>query len=358
MKRKYTLTILIILVLSITLSACAGSSSMVATGWAGITADEETAYVAFNTHVVAVNLASGTERWRFPAEPDPKISFYASPALTESGNLVAGSYNNVLYLIDPANGQGKPFFEGANGRYIGGALTAQDMIYAPSADHNLYAVDQNGAQKWVLETGEPLWARPATDLNCSCIYVASMDHKVYAVESQSGTVLWITEDLGGSIVGTPVVSDDMKLYVGTFAKEMVAVDAQSGDELWRFAANDWIWAGATVADDTLYFGDLSGTFYALDRTTGTSKWQIQPGGPIVGKPLVTDEGIYFTTEDGSLVSVSPEGAIRWNQPYEIQMYAGPIGVGDMILVATSDPENLLIAVDLNGVQKWVFSLGK
>lgn len=358
MKRKKTLIILTMLIIAVSLSACAGGSSMTASGWAGITTDEDTAYVSFNAHIVAINLSNGTERWRYPAEADPKITFYATPALAEDGSLIVGGYDNTLYSINTANGQAARIFEGADGRYIGGPLVVKDLVYAPSADHFLYAVDLKGKPVWDFETGEPLWARPATDPDCNCIYLTSMDHKVYAIESRSGDLLWSTEDLGGALVSTPVISDDMILYVGTFANEMVALNSKTGSVLWRFATQDWVWTGPGLDEDTLYFGDLSGTFYALNRQDGAVKWQIQPDpdSAIVGTPLVTEDGIYFTTEAGSLVCVNSEGAIRWNQPFETSLHAGPVIAGDTLLISTSNPEMLLIALDTNGVQRWSFSL--
>ncbi len=358
MTRKKTPIILLILIISIILGACGSRGVTTASGWAGLTTDENTAYVSFNTHVVAINLTSGTEQWRYPTEADPKITFYAPPALTDEGNLIVGGYDNVLYTINSANGTGRPLYEGAEGRYIGGPLVVKDHIYAPSADHFLYALDLEGQLKWDFKTEEPLWAKPATDPDCSCIYLSAMDHKVYAIEAQTGNLVWRTEDLGGAIVGTPVISDDRTLYVGTFAKEIVALDANSGNSLWRFATKDWVWAGPNLDADTLYFGDLSGTFYAIARENGISKWQIQPeaDSAIVGTPLITEDAIFFTNETGSLVSVTKEGAIRWNQPLNTSLHAGPVYAGDMILVVTSNPENLLIALDTNGVQRWFFSL--
>jgi len=360
MKRKNTLIILLLLILAISLSACGSRSSMVASGWAGITTDEDTAYVSFNTYVVAINLTNGTERWRYPAEANPKITFYAPPSLNENDRLIVGGYDNVLYSIDTNNGQGAALFAGAEGRYVGGPLVAGDLIFAPSADHFLYTLDLDGKLLWEFETTEPLWAKPATDPNCNCIYLSAMDHKVYALDSQSGDLVWETEDLGGAIVGTPVISDDMVLYVGTFANEMLALNATTGAVLWRFTTQDWVWAEPGLDEDTLYFGDLSGTFYALDRQNGTSKWQIQPeaDSAIVGTPLLAEDGIYFANETGSLVSVNYEGAIRWNQPLETSLHTGPILAGDTLLIATSNPEKLLIAVDPNGVQKWFFGLGE
>ena len=355
MKRKIYI-ILIQLIVGILAAGCSGRSSMTASGWASITSDDDTAYVSFNTHVIAVNLVNGTERWRFPSEPDPKVTFYATPELTENGDLIVGGYDNVLYKINSQNGQGTALYDGAEGRYIGGPLVVQDLIFAPSADHVLYAVDMDGQQVWQYKTDEPLWAQPGADPDCNCVYLTSMDHKVYAIELESGKLKWRSDDLGGSIVGTPTISDDMVVFVGTFNNELIALDAANGRENWRFKTSDWVWAGPSIHDNNLYFGDLSGTFYAVDRETGVSKWQIQPGGPIVGKPLVTEEAIYFTTDDGSFVCVNHEGAIRWNQPFETSLHAGPVAAGEVLLIATSDPERLLIAVDHNGVQKWTFGL--
>jgi outer membrane protein assembly factor BamB len=361
MKTKRSSLLFIILTIAILLTACSGGrSSMVASGWASVTADGDAAYLAFSSQIIAINLAGGTEIWRFPAEADAKISFYAAPVMTEDGQLIAGGYNNVLYSLNPKNGQVNWKFDQAEGRYIDSPLVTVDSIYAPSADHNLYALNMKGQPIWQqpFPTNEALWAMPATDPECACIYLASMDHKVYAIDAQTGTERWHTEDLGGAMVGTPAVSDDHVLYIGTFAKELIALNTQNGRELWRFPTEKWVWASPVIGGDMLYFGDLSGTFYAVDRQNGQTQWQIQPGGSIVGKPLVTEDGIYFTTETGSLVSVTLDGTILMNQPYESSLHAGPVAAGNTILLTTSDPANLLIALDANGVQRWSFSLSK
>ena len=230
------------------------------------------------------------------------------------------------------------------------------MIYAPSADHILYAINKAGQEVWHFETDEPLWASPTSDSGCNCIYLASMDHMVYALDAITGALIWESDDLGGAIVGTPTISDDNVLYIGTFANELVAIDATNGTELYRFPTEDWVWSGPAISGDRLYFGDLSGTFYAVNRKTGGSEWQIQSGGAIVGTPLVLDGAIYFTTEDGTLRSVNAESANNWEHMFDTNLYSAPIISGSTILVATSDPEQLLIAFDPSGVQKWSYAL--
>jgi outer membrane protein assembly factor BamB len=356
MKNKSIIISLLIFSFSLIFGSCTGRSSMIASGWAGLTTDDEAVYVSFNSHVIAVNLTNGTERWRYPQEANQKISFFATPTLFQDTNLIVGGYDNILYRINKSNGQGEPFFMGANGRYIGGALVYNDMIYAPSADNTLYAIDQDGNLIWSYETEQPLWAKPVSNANCDCIILSSMDHHVYALDSLNGELIWETESLGGSIVGTPEFSDDEYVYIGTFANQLIALNAVDGSILWTFPTNDWVWSGPVVMAETIYFGDLSGTFFAVNRYDGTSLWQFQPGSAIVGSPLIQDDGIYFTTEDGTIFALNLEGTVRWSLPIDTTMQAGPIIAGDQIIVATSNPDTLLISIDPSGVQKWSYSL--
>jgi len=359
MKTKRILFIFITMLLAtLALSACTGGRRIVASGWAGITTDEETAYLAYNTHVYAIDLATGNERWRFPDEADPAITFYASPALTSDGQLIVGGYDNVLYSLNPSNGQVNWTFEGAEGRYIGGPLVTEDGVFAGTTDHKVYAVDFDGQPIWdqPFPTEKEIWARPAADPEADRIYVASMDHHIYAVNPANGSEIWKTEGLDGSIVGTPALSEDQTLYTGTIAKEVVALQAENGREIWRFGTEDWVWAGPAIQENRLYFGDLSGTIYALDRESRELLWKAQPGEAIVSTPLVTEEAIYFTSEDGSLVSVSPDGTIRWQENFEGHTYTGPVAAEahDLILISTDQPDALLVAMNSNGTQKWAF----
>ena len=52
------------------LAGCSGAA-MTPSSWPGVSADSTTAYVASNQAVYAVDLATGAERWRFPATARP-----------------------------------------------------------------------------------------------------------------------------------------------------------------------------------------------------------------------------------------------------------------------------------------------
>ncbi|MGD9092446.1 MAG: PQQ-binding-like beta-propeller repeat protein [Anaerolineales bacterium] len=356
MKIKLILITTALLLFAGILSGCAGGASA-ATSYPGLTADEEVAYLTYNQEVYAINLSNGLQKWSFPAEPDGNITFYATPTLTEDGQLLVGSYDTKLYSLNPENGlENQPPFEGAEDRYIGSALAIFGNLFAPNADNKLYALDLQFNPQWTYATEAALWAMPATDPECTCLYLGSMDHRVYSIDALNGAENWKTEELGGSIVGTPALSPEEVLYVGTFNNEMLAINAENGNIFWRVPTNDWVWGGPALKDGVLYFGDLSGTFYALDVTNGQPAWQLTADGRITETPLITEDSIYFTTEAGSLYALNIDGTVRWTKTDMGKIYTSPLLAGDLILVAPTNADELVIAVDVNGNQRWVFSL--
>jgi outer membrane protein assembly factor BamB len=357
MKSKKIFPISILFLVSVFLSACS-SAIYASTGWHGLAASSDVAYLAAGTQVYAVDLNTGSEKWRYPAKVNAKITFYANPVLTEDGQLIVPSYDHKLYSLDPATGTEKWTFAGSNNRLIASPLVTQNMIYQPSADSYIYAVDMNGKQVWKKQTGGPNWAQAATNPDCGCIYVASMDHKVYSYDATTGRELWVSQDLGGALVGTPAVSTDRILYVGTFGKEMIALDATNGSIRWRFTTQDWVWSGPALANNALYFGDLSGYFYALNASDGTSIWRIQPNNAILDTPVVSGDNLYFTTEADTLYIVSTAGNIINSKVIGGIIYSSPVIVGDTILVSPTGFTSLLVALNLDGNQKWMFTPAK
>ncbi|MEA2008236.1 MAG: PQQ-binding-like beta-propeller repeat protein [Chloroflexota bacterium] len=353
--KKNLFLILIVLVLALTLSSCSGRT-LAASGWSGLMADEETAYLAAGSQIYAINLKNGSLKWAYPSEVEAKISFYADPVLTEDGQLIIGGYNGVLYSLDPANGTENWTYEKATSQYIGSPLVTSEGIFAPSADNNVYAVSLQGKELWEpFTTNDPVWAQPITIEGSDYIYVASMDHRIYAINSKTGAEVWKTGDLGGPIVSAPAIEDNV-LYVSTFANEVLAINVETQSVLWRFETQDWAWASPVVDGDQLYVSDLAGGFYALDKESGEQLWQIIPGGEIVSAPLIVDESIYFGTSEGAFIVVNSEGTIQQNTPLDGKLYSHIIATENIILVAPSENEEaLLIGFDPSGIQKWSFA---
>jgi outer membrane protein assembly factor BamB len=360
MKLKKTSLLSIFVLFTILVSACS-STIYASTGWLGLSAnpDANTAYLATGTQVYAVDVNTGTEKWHYPQSANSKINFYANPVLTLDGQqLLVASYDKNLYSVDPASGTQKWSFPTSN-RLIAAPLVTQDMIFQPSSDHYIYALNLSGTLVWKAETGDPIWATPATDPNCGCVYVASMDHHIYEYRATDGRLLMKSEDLGGAVVGTPAIGSDGTIYVGTFNKEMLALDPTNLAIKLRYSTQDWVWGGPTLSNNVLYFGDLSSSFYALKTTDFTALWRIQANSAIVSTPVVAGENIYFSAESDTLYIVNSAGSIVNQKVIGGTIYSSPVIAGDTLLVAPTGSSPPLVALSLDGnTQKWLFTPSK
>src|SRR5512138_2428590 len=167
--------ILLALLGMLLLSSCAGGAAARGSTWPGLAADEQAAYLSDGAQLFAVRLNDGAALWMYPAKPDAKTSFFATPDLLPDGRLLIGSAgsDHCLYLINPAQVDqttkapaAQCIFNGAKDRWIASPLVEGNMAYAPNNDGWLYAVDlSSGKLAWSLQIGGGghLWAMPATD---------------------------------------------------------------------------------------------------------------------------------------------------------------------------------------------------
>jgi hypothetical protein len=340
------------------LSACTGGRT-VSNNWHGLAADAERAYLSDGTFVYAVDLKTGNEVWRYPAEANSKLTFYANPVLTADGQLLIGSAGTThpFYSLDPATGKEKwvePFAK-AQGKWLASPLVLNETIYAPNTDGLLYILGMDGKEAAdPIKLGGALWSAPATD--GSLLYVASLNHYVHVVDPARGVVVK-SVDVGGAIPSSPAVGAD-GAYVGSFASTVEFFQSDGKNEVAAKAGN-WVWGSPVVDGETLYYADLDGTIYSLDIPSGKQNWDsIKPDGPIVASLLLAGDQLYAATESGSLFALDKDGKIVWEKALDKAIYTTPVAAGDLILVAPYQAEIALAAYDMAGKQAWTFTPAK
>ena len=357
MNKKRLPLIALFILTGLILTACSGASFQT-TSWPGMTLHEGDLYVAYQSHIFKLNPEFGTERTRYPGEAENGGPlFYSDPVFTEDGNIIAGTYNNTLLSIDASNFQ-LNWTYGNNNRFIAPPLVTTDAIYAPNADHDLYALDHNMNILWVFETEKPIWASPITD--GEYIYVISMDHNLYALNPRSGAMAWSIE-LSGTVVSSPALSEDGIFYISTFNSELMAINSSTRNILWTIPIEGWGWGSPVVVDGIVYLTDLSGTLYAVNADNGVIEWFYAGDGEAPGSPLVTEDSVIFNTSLANVYNLALDGTLRWNRSYttededEAGIYGTPIQVGDLYIFGKVNSEAILFAIDSNGTTQWEFS---
>jgi outer membrane protein assembly factor BamB len=138
-----------------------------------------------------------------------------------------------------------------------------------------------------------------------------------------------TEDVenttGIGEVETSSVADGPTVYFGSLDDRVYAVDAESGDEKWRFTAAGFVESSPTVVNGTVYiggngdpqFGGEGSGLYALDAETGEKEWLYNTSGNVNSPPTVVNGTAYIASgetpeEDGALHAVDAEsGEPEW-----------------------------------------------
>lgn len=354
MKTKKLTLFFLLIIGALIISACSGQPLV--NTFPGLSADAERAYISTGSFIYAVDVTTGNEVWRYPAEADSELLYYAPPVLTEDGQLLIGSLgtNHAFISLDPATGNEKwnEPFSGAKGAWIASPLVFENTIYAPNSDGYLYILDLEGNQiSNPIEIGGALWSAPVTD--GTYIYINSLDHHFHKIDPatlQSAEPV----DLGGAAPASPAVSEN-GIYVGSFASNLQFIDANGNNEILA-TSSDWIWGTPALDSETLFYADLSGYIYSLDIASGNQNWnELQPDGPVVANLLVVQDQIYVATEAGTFIALDRDGKIVWEKEPGGKIYTTPVLSNDLILVAPYQAEFALAAYDAAGKQAWTFT---
>ena len=105
-------------------------------------------------------------------------------------------------------------------------------------------------------------------------------------------VAWAKQLPGDSLLeATPLVVDGVMYMTGPTAGEVLALDARSGQQIWKYSrtpkavsefAADRYNRGVAVLGNRVFFGTLDGALVALDARTGRSLWEAEVADPLKG----------------------------------------------------------------------------
>jgi len=351
---KLRLTALIALGLFASLlTACAGGALNLS--WAGLAVDGDTAYIAHNSYISAVNLGNGQMSWKYPAESDAKQNFYGDPLIDSKGFLVAGAYNGAIVKLDAGNGALLWTLEGDGEKIIAPISEGPDgAYYASSESGDLLVIDSDaGTIRKRIPLGKVTSWGPMA-VNGERIYIATIDHKVLAVNFGTGAIEW-TVDLGAAVAGGVNLVDG-KLVVGTFTDKIIALDPKDGAKVWETAADGWVWMAPVISGDTIFATDLSGVLRAVKLEDGALVWRAELEEAIQAAPVIDGERVYAGTSKGKLRAYAVADGIQvWEQTVKGGLYGRLHVAGGKLLAVVNGGDFTLAAFSLeNGSSLWTY----
>jgi outer membrane protein assembly factor BamB len=204
-------------------------------------------------------------------------------ALQVGDRLYVGTADNFLLAMDVDNG-GQPVWNDPfeAGHSIWGQAAYEDgILYVPSLDKSVHALDaETGDVIWQSDVGGSVSDKPI--LNGDLIYVGSFDKQLHALDKATGESRW-TVPAKGSVWGAPTINDDAVYFVDLNGNAY-AVDAKTGKQFWTYATGDYVVAApvyhdgvvyvATGGDPELNASERVGALIAIDADSGKELWKI------------------------------------------------------------------------------------
>jgi polyvinyl alcohol dehydrogenase (cytochrome) len=245
----------------------------------------------FRGSVVALDAATGEEVWRFwvtaaDETEGPGVSIWSSPAVdTERG---------VAYI-----GTGQAY-----------------ALPAPPRSDALLALDlRTGEEVWATQfTADDAWTITApTGLDADvgatpnlftvdgtdAVGVGDKAGVYHVLDRETGEVLWehtlTAGGLQGGVMASAAVADGTVFVTSNDASQdadMVALDADTGHELWRVGVGAHVTGPVTWANGVLYLADDSGRIAAYAAADGARLWAHDVPFPAAGGIAVVEGTVY------------------------------------------------------------------
>ena len=120
---------------------------------------------------------------------------------------------------------------------------------------------------------------------------------LYAWDARTGDQRWLVKT-NGPIGHSPMFSGGV-LYTGSMDRHLYAIDAATGRIQWTFEASEGIWTSPLIANGLAMFGARDGVFYAVNITTGQLAWKHQTAAPVLTSASLSEDGsrVLFASED-------------------------------------------------------------
>ncbi|MGK2861691.1 MAG: PQQ-binding-like beta-propeller repeat protein [Chitinophagaceae bacterium] len=254
---------------------------------------DSTVYVGSNDdNLYAINAADGTLRWKFTTGANVS----ASP-LVWNGVVYFGSSDNKLYALNATTGS--LIWQYRTGAMINqsGPCLVNGIIYVGSRDAYLHAVDAiTGIQKWKYSTNGISLEQSSPTVADGIVYIggwydiATFTSKgsVYAINAGTGILLW--EGLANKAFSSSPFIRNGRLFIGCDDGYINALNISNGSLLWqkKILPNS---SSPVEANGIVYIGG-GGTryYYALDAATGDEVWKFPlPNGLMASSPLLLDD---------------------------------------------------------------------
>jgi outer membrane protein assembly factor BamB len=225
-------------------------------------------YVGANDdHLYALDIADGSERWRFPVGTGAEYTLAPSPAYAGGAVYFASASSESgegLYAVDAFTGEEVWHFEPDQPGLFTPAV-ADGVAYVGGDGGDVCAVDTGSGERRWKTTVSSAWSAPA--VTGDSVFVQTMDGVLACLNRENGELRWEVETAASW--SSPVIVGELA-YIGSgglwFEMGLYAVDRATGDQRWHMRV-DGVTAPVAVSGNVVVVGTDEGAVCAISGST-------------------------------------------------------------------------------------------
>lgn len=261
--------------------------------------------------VQALDPSSGERIWRNALD----VRASAGPGVLDA-LVVVGTLDGEVVALSRADGSER-WRKNVNSEVMAVPVGAGQLLVVRTVDGRTYGLNADtGEEIWQFERTVPnLTLRGLSEptLLAGKVYVGLDSGRMASLDGLTGRVVWEqliaapsgrTELERIADIDAPIAASANELFVASAGGEVVAVDAETGQILWRRPVRTT--TSMVTVGERLIVTDTNGVVWGLDTRTGSADW--------------TQEGLQYRgttapTQQGRLVVVGDmKGYLHWLDP--------------------------------------------
>lgn len=260
----------------------------------------------------AFDATTGAVVWEYQAKGVVRKGIMSCP-LVYQGRVYFGAYNGVIYCLDAATGA--EIWSQPYGEWVGASpiiVPQHRLVYfgieyaRPWARGSIGAFDMDtGTRVWEHLVGELQHGSPGYWKGGDLILWGTADHEMVALKANTGEPVWKFATRR-SVKYSPAVHEERRLTAfASFDTSIYVLDVATGRKLGEWETGEICYTTPLFVGNRLFCGSGDRSFYVIDLDRMEVIKKMEMGGRVYCSPRLIGGRVVVATCGGLMVEIDP-----------------------------------------------------